>query len=53
MSDRPFSVLGLQQIAVGSRDKSALRRLWLDLLGLHQGLFHDPARLRAVVLVFV
>ena len=36
MSDRPFSVLGLQQIAVGSRDKSALRRLWLDLLGLHQ-----------------
>ena len=36
MSDRPFSVLGLQQIAVGSRDKSALRRLWLDLLGLRQ-----------------
>ena len=36
MSDRPFRVLGLQQIAVGSRDKSALRRLWLDLLGLHQ-----------------
>jgi lactoylglutathione lyase len=36
VSDRPFSVLGLQQIAVGSRDKSALRRLWLDLLGLHQ-----------------
>ena len=36
MSDRPFSVLGLQQIAVGSRDKSALRRLWLDLLGLKQ-----------------
>ena len=36
MSDRPFRVLGLQQIAVGSRDKSALRRLWLDLLGLEQ-----------------
>jgi lactoylglutathione lyase len=36
VSDRPFSVLGLQQIAVGSRDKSALRRLWLDLLGLKQ-----------------
>jgi len=36
VSDRPFSVLGLQQIAVGSRDKSALRRLWLDLLGLRQ-----------------
>ncbi len=34
MSPRPFSVLGLQQIAVGSLDKQALRRLWIDLLGL-------------------
>jgi lactoylglutathione lyase len=34
VSDRPFAVLGLQQIAVGSRDKAALRRLWIDLLGL-------------------
>lgn len=34
MSDRPFSVLGIQQIAVGSRDKAALRRLWVDTLGL-------------------
>jgi lactoylglutathione lyase len=34
MSDRPFSILGLQQIAVGAPDKSALRRLWIDLLGL-------------------
>ncbi|MEE9606376.1 MAG: VOC family protein [Myxococcota bacterium] len=34
MSDRPFRVLGVQQIAVGSRDKGALRRLWVDLLGL-------------------
>ena len=32
--DRPFRVLGLQQIAVGSTDKAALRRLWVDLLGL-------------------
>jgi len=31
---RPFRVLGLQQIAVGARDKRALRRLWIDLLGL-------------------
>jgi lactoylglutathione lyase len=31
---RPFRVLGLQQIAVGGREKSALRRLWVDLLGL-------------------
>ena len=33
-TSRPFRVLGLQQIAVGSTDKSALRRLWIDLLGL-------------------
>jgi lactoylglutathione lyase len=31
---RPFRVLGLQQIAVGARDKKALRELWVDLLGL-------------------
>jgi len=34
MPDRPFSILGLQQIAVGGRDKGALRRLWVDTLGL-------------------
>ena len=34
MSDRPFSVLGIQQIAVGGLDKQALRRFWVDLLGL-------------------
>jgi lactoylglutathione lyase len=34
VSDRPFSVLGVQQIAVGAREKSALRRLWVDMLGL-------------------
>jgi lactoylglutathione lyase len=27
-------VLGIQQIAVGALDKSALRRLWVDVLGL-------------------
>jgi lactoylglutathione lyase len=31
---RPFRVLGVQQIAVGGTDKTALRRLWVDLLGL-------------------
>jgi lactoylglutathione lyase len=31
---RPFRILGLQQIAVGAPDKSALRNLWVDLLGL-------------------
>ena len=34
MSDRPFRVLGLQQIAVGGLDKARLRRLWVDTLGL-------------------
>jgi lactoylglutathione lyase len=34
MSPRPFRVLGIQQIAVGGLDKRALRRLWIDLLGL-------------------
>ena len=34
MSARPFNILGLQQIAVGGTDKSALRRLWVDMLGL-------------------
>jgi len=31
--NRPFKVLGIQQIAVGASDKSKLRRLWIDLLG--------------------
>jgi lactoylglutathione lyase len=34
MSDRPFRILGLQQIAVGGLDKAPLRRLWIDTLGL-------------------
>ena len=34
MSDRPFSILGVQQIAVGGQDKQTLRRLWVDTLGL-------------------
>jgi len=34
MADRPFRVLGLQQIAVGAASKDSLRRLWIDLLGL-------------------
>jgi len=34
MSDRPFKVLGIQQIAVGALDKSRLRTLWIDTLGL-------------------
>ena len=34
MSDRPFRVLGIQQIAVGGLDKGRLRALWVDTLGL-------------------
>ncbi len=34
MEDRPFSILGVQQIAVGGLDKQALRRFWIDILGL-------------------
>ena len=33
-TDRPFNILGLQQIAVGGSDKQALRRFWVDLMGL-------------------
>eukprot|EP01038_Epipyxis_sp_PR26KG_P009526 gene9526-12832_t len=31
---RPFRILGLQQIAIGSKDKSLLSNFWVDLLGL-------------------
>ena len=34
MSERPFKVLGIQQIAVGGLDKERLRTLWVDTLGL-------------------
>ena len=34
MSDRPFKVLGIQQIAVGGVDKTRLRKLWVETLGL-------------------
>jgi lactoylglutathione lyase len=34
MSNRSFNVLGVQQIALGSRDRQALRSLWVDALGL-------------------
>jgi lactoylglutathione lyase len=34
MSERPFRVLGVQQIAIGSTDKARLVHLWVELLGL-------------------
>lgn len=33
-SARPFRVLGLQQVAIGGRDKNALTALWTGLLGI-------------------
>lgn len=34
MSDRPFRVLGLQQVAIGHADKQRLLELWVELLGV-------------------
>ena len=39
-AQRPFQVLGVQQVAIGSDDRAALRRLWVDTLGVpihHEG----------------
>jgi lactoylglutathione lyase len=33
-SDKPFRILGLQQVAIGGPDKARLRALWVDILGL-------------------
>lgn len=33
MSDRPFRVLGVQQIAIGGADLGPMRHFWGDLLG--------------------
>ncbi|MDX1692868.1 MAG: VOC family protein [Ketobacteraceae bacterium] len=32
--ERPFKVLGVQQIAIGGPSKEKLRKLWVDMLGL-------------------
>lgn len=34
MNERPFKVLGIQQIAIGGPEKQALRELWVDVFGL-------------------
>lgn len=31
---RPFSILGVQQIAIGGRDKARMQRLWGELFGV-------------------
>jgi lactoylglutathione lyase len=43
-TSRPFSILGLQQIAVGGASKQTLRSFWVDLLGLaHRDSFVSQA----------
>ncbi len=32
--ERPFQILGLQQIAIGGRDKSRMQKLWGELFGI-------------------
>ena len=34
MSDRPFRVLGIQQVAIGALNKDDLKSFWVDILGL-------------------
>ena len=34
MSQRPFRVLGIQQVAIGGTDKQRMKKLWVDMLGL-------------------
>jgi lactoylglutathione lyase len=34
MTQRPFRILGIQQIAIGGPSKERLRRLWVDMFGL-------------------
>lgn len=34
MSQRPFKILGVQQIAIGGPSKDRLRTLWVDMFGL-------------------
>ncbi len=36
MTDRPFKVLGIQQVAIGGLDKGALTELWSGLLGVEK-----------------
>jgi lactoylglutathione lyase len=35
MNDRPFRILGIQQIAIGGSSKERLKKLWIDMFGLN------------------
>jgi lactoylglutathione lyase len=42
--NRPFKVLGIQQIAIGGPDKQRLQKLWVDMFGLQvSGTFKSDA----------
>ena len=34
MSDKPYKILGIQQIAIGGPSKDKLKNLWVDIFGL-------------------
>lgn len=34
MGQRPFQILGVQQVAIGATDRDRLRKLWVDTLGI-------------------
>lgn len=34
VQNRPFKVLGIQQVAIGGPDKTRLQKLWVELFGL-------------------
>jgi len=36
VGERPFKILGVQQVAIGGPSKAALKNLWVDLLGVPQ-----------------
>jgi lactoylglutathione lyase len=36
VGERPFRILGVQQVAVGALEKAPLLRLWVELLGLER-----------------
>lgn len=44
MTERPFRILGLQQVAIGGLDLHGLRSLWVDMLGVEKlGEYTDEA----------
>lgn len=36
MSERPFRVLGIQQVAIGGESKQKLKNFWVDILGIEK-----------------